>query len=58
MQPGLNNLLRFLPQAGGAAAVQSKEGEVLAALSTIIDPDFGMNIVDCGFIKDLVGAAA
>lgn len=45
-------------QAGsGGAAVQSKEGEVLAALSTIIDPDFGMNIVDCGFIKDLVGAA-
>ena len=36
------------------AGVQSKEGEVLAALATIIDPDFGMNIVDCGFIKDLV----
>lgn len=36
-----------------AAPVLSKEGEVLAALSRIIDPDFGMNIVDCGFIKDL-----
>ena len=36
------------------AAVLSLESEVLAALSTIIDPDFGMNIVDCGFIKDLV----
>lgn len=35
------------------AAPVSKEGEVLAALSRIIDPDFGMNIVDCGFIKDL-----
>lgn len=33
--------------------VQTLESEVLAALSTIIDPDFGMNIVDCGFIKDL-----
>lgn len=31
----------------------SKEGEVLKALSQIIDPDFGMSIVDCGFIKDL-----
>jgi Mrp family chromosome partitioning ATPase len=34
-------------------SVQSKESEVLAALSTIIDPDFQMNIVDCGFVKDL-----
>ena len=34
-------------------ALQSAETQVLAALSTIIDPDFGMNIVDCGFIKDL-----
>jgi metal-sulfur cluster biosynthetic enzyme len=33
--------------------VLSKEGQVLAALARIIDPDFGMNIVDCGFIKDL-----
>jgi len=33
--------------------VQSHEAEVLAALSTIIDPDFAMNIVDCGFVKDL-----
>ncbi|KAI7842036.1 hypothetical protein COHA_004236 [Chlorella ohadii] len=50
---------RASAQAGsGGAAVQSKEGEVLAALSTIIDPDFGMNIVDCGFIKDLAVDAA
>lgn len=34
--------------------VRSLEGDVLEALSTIIDPDFGMNIVDCGFVKDLV----
>ncbi|PSC74969.1 fe-S cluster assembly factor chloroplastic [Micractinium conductrix] len=39
--------------AAPAAAVQSREGDVLAALSRIIDPDFGMNIVDCGFVKDL-----
>jgi len=26
---------------------------VLQALSQIIDPDFGMNIVQCGFVKDL-----
>lgn len=31
----------------------SKEGEVLKALEVIMDPDFGMNIVECGFIKDL-----
>lgn len=34
-------------------SIQSKESEVLSALSTIIDPDFQMNIVDCGFVKDL-----
>ncbi|KAJ7518551.1 hypothetical protein O6H91_21G073600 [Diphasiastrum complanatum] len=27
--------------------------DVLTALSTIIDPDFGTDIVSCGFIKDL-----
>lgn len=31
----------------------SKEAEVLQALSRIIDPDFGMDIVKCGFVKDL-----
>ena len=25
----------------------------MRALSRIIDPDFGMTIVDCGFVKDL-----
>lgn len=31
----------------------SREAEVLQALSQIIDPDFGMDIVQCGFVKDL-----
>lgn len=34
-------------------AAPSREGEVLKALSTIMDPDFGMNIVECGFVKAL-----
>jgi Mrp family chromosome partitioning ATPase len=41
-------------QGSENSAVRSLEGDVLSALSTIIDPDFGMNIVDCGFVKDLV----
>ena len=31
----------------------SKEADVLNALRNVIDPDFGENIVNCGFIKDL-----
>lgn len=27
--------------------------QVLKALEAIMDPDFGMNIVECGFVKDL-----
>ena len=27
--------------------------DVLVALSQIIDPDFGTDIVSCGFVKDL-----
>lgn len=27
--------------------------DVLIALSQIIDPDFGTDIVSCGFVKDL-----
>lgn len=34
-----------------AATPLSKEGEVLRELARIIDPDFGMTIVDCGFVK-------
>jgi Mrp family chromosome partitioning ATPase len=44
--------------AAAEAPPRSREGEVLAALSTIIDPDFGMSIVDCGFVKDLAVDAA
>ena len=33
-------------------------GEVLKALEAIIDPDFAMNIVECGFVKDLEVDAA
>lgn len=29
------------------------EDDVLKALSQIIDPDFGTDIVTCGFVKDL-----
>ncbi|KAG6421140.1 hypothetical protein SASPL_117689 [Salvia splendens] len=32
---------------------QTVEAEVLKALSQIIDPDFGTDIVSCGFVKDL-----
>eukprot|EP00951_Prasinocladus_malaysianus_P026264 scaffold232693_cov43-Prasinocladus_malaysianus.AAC.1 len=34
-------------------AALSREDEVLAQLERIIDPDFGMDIVACGFVKDL-----
>eukprot|EP00889_Picochlorum_renovo_P006048 jgi/Picre1/33078/NNA_008404.t1 len=40
-------------RAHGEGGVRTLEGDVLGALSTIMDPDFGMNIVDCGFVKDL-----
>ncbi|KAL3322875.1 hypothetical protein AABB24_040125 [Solanum stoloniferum] len=33
---------------------QTAESEVLKALSQIIDPDFGTDIVSCGFVKDLL----
>jgi Mrp family chromosome partitioning ATPase/DUF971 family protein len=35
------------------ADVASKEGEVLKQLEQIMDPDFAMNIVECGFVKHL-----
>eukprot|EP00887_Chlorella_sp_A99_P003029 scaffold9.g3029.t1 len=40
-------------RAEGATPAASREGDVLRALGQIIDPDFGMSIVDCGFVKDL-----
>ncbi|KAG8367408.1 hypothetical protein BUALT_Bualt16G0068800 [Buddleja alternifolia] len=33
---------------------QTAETDVLKALSQIIDPDFGTDIVSCGFVKDLI----
>lgn len=40
----------------GASAVSSGAAgsDVLKALSQIIDPDFGTDIVTCGFVKDLL----
>ena len=35
------------------APPESKESEVLAKLRNIVDPDFGEDIVSCGFIKSL-----
>ena len=32
----------------------SKESEVLSKLRRVIDPDFGEDIVNCGFVKALV----
>ncbi|CAK7334900.1 unnamed protein product [Dovyalis caffra] len=41
-------------QAGDSAvSVRRAESDVLKALSQIIDPDFGTDIVSCGFVKDL-----
>ena len=34
-------------------ATETAEADVLKALSQIIDPDFGTDIVSCGFVKDL-----
>ncbi|XP_060209784.1 fe-S cluster assembly factor HCF101, chloroplastic [Lycium barbarum] len=39
---------------GPSVSGQTAESEVLKALSQIIDPDFGTDIVSCGFVKDLV----
>ncbi|CAD6264308.1 unnamed protein product [Miscanthus lutarioriparius] len=39
--------------SSGASATVASEKDVLVALSQIIDPDFGTDIVSCGFVKDL-----
>ncbi|ESQ36903.1 hypothetical protein EUTSA_v10002483mg [Eutrema salsugineum] len=36
------------------SVAKTLEKDVLKALSQIIDPDFGTDIVSCGFVKDLV----
>uniref|UniRef100_A0A2P2L8G2 Fe-S cluster assembly factor HCF101, chloroplastic n=2 Tax=Rhizophora mucronata TaxID=61149 RepID=A0A2P2L8G2_RHIMU len=41
-------------EAGASATTAgAAESDVLKALSQIIDPDFGTDIVSCGFVKDL-----
>ncbi|GJN17855.1 hypothetical protein PR202_gb04958 [Eleusine coracana subsp. coracana] len=47
---------RFYARAassGAVATVDDAKKDVLIALSQIIDPDFGTDIVSCGFVKDL-----
>jgi Mrp family chromosome partitioning ATPase len=39
--------------AAEAATAAPREAEVLAQLRRIVDPDFGEDIVACGFVKDL-----
>lgn len=34
-------------------SLESAQKDVLSALSQIIDPDFGTDIVSCGFVKEL-----
>lgn len=47
-------LIKFLLAASASAvSSQTAETDVLKSLSQIIDPDFGTDIVSCGFVKDL-----
>ncbi|XP_039164080.1 fe-S cluster assembly factor HCF101, chloroplastic isoform X3 [Eucalyptus grandis] len=41
-------------ESTSAVSAQTAESDVLKALSQIIDPDFGTDIVSCGFVKDLL----
>jgi len=63
---GIHTAARRGPFAAAAAAAGSgpspsitsapegsREADVLGALKNVIDPDFGTDIVSCGFIKDL-----
>jgi metal-sulfur cluster biosynthetic enzyme len=51
----LFNFTIFLDIVAGSSAISTgtAESDVLKALSQIIDPDFGTDIVSCGFVKDL-----
>lgn len=57
----LNTIVRYqsksnlVSRLSGVSAVSTREptSDVLKALSQIIDPDFGTDIVSCGFVKDL-----
>ena len=42
----------FVADASSLLTIEA-ENDVLKALSQIIDPDFGTDIVSCGFVKDL-----
>ncbi|WVZ69047.1 hypothetical protein U9M48_017898 [Paspalum notatum var. saurae] len=44
---------RAASSSGAVATVDDAKKDVLIALSQIIDPDFGTDIVSCGFVKDL-----
>ena len=47
-------IVRFNSSASATvASVDDAKKDVLVALSQIIDPDFGTDIVSCGFVKDL-----
>ncbi|KAI5680597.1 hypothetical protein M9H77_01824 [Catharanthus roseus] len=50
-----SSLSSFTAKATSAEVTcQTAEIDVLKALSKIIDPDFGTDIVSCGFVKDLL----
>lgn len=50
----ISYLFLSLSLAGGSEVLTgTAENDVLKALSQIIDPDFGTDIVSCGFVKDL-----
>uniref|UniRef100_A0A0D3ETE7 MIP18 family-like domain-containing protein n=1 Tax=Oryza barthii TaxID=65489 RepID=A0A0D3ETE7_9ORYZ len=55
--PSPRRVGRLRRRAGAAsssvASVEDAKKDVLVALSQIIDPDFGTDIVSCGFVKDL-----
>uniref|UniRef100_A0A0E0C742 Fe-S cluster assembly factor HCF101, chloroplastic n=1 Tax=Oryza meridionalis TaxID=40149 RepID=A0A0E0C742_9ORYZ len=56
-RPSPRRVGRLRRRAGAAsssvASVEDAKKDVLVALSQIIDPDFGTDIVSCGFVKDL-----
>ena len=50
----LRRKTKLSAQDGATAAPASKSSDVLRALDAVIDPDFGLSVVECGFVKDLV----
>lgn len=50
-----SNFAPYFVFAAGTSRISTDvaEKDVLTALSQIIDPDFGTDIVSCGFVKDL-----